>query len=66
MNAFLGQQKLRSYTDYDNSSYLSPPNDGNIYNWGFSMEYVEKVVGKIRFMSKFFGKGTKIINKMLI
>lgn len=40
MSGYLGQQKLRSFTNFDNTYNFSPHSDGNVYLWRYSIEYV--------------------------
>jgi hypothetical protein len=40
MSGYLGQQKLRSFTNFDNTYNFSPHSDENVYLWRYSIEYV--------------------------
>lgn len=49
MSGYLGQQKLRSNTNFEN-----PGSEDNLFVYRYSQEYVEGLIGKIRHVAKFY------------
>jgi hypothetical protein len=65
---FLGQQKFRGETNYENSNYrLSYEENSlnNIYKYKYSQEYTESVLGPISFQTKFFSGDLGLMNKLV-
>ena len=65
---FLGQQKLRGETNYEQLDYrLSgyQKSYNTIYKYQFSLEYIESILGPISFQGKFFSRELAFMNKLI-
>jgi hypothetical protein len=54
MSGYLGQQKLRSNTNFEN-----PGSEDNIFVYCYSQEYVEGLIGKVKHLVKFYSRHNK-------
>lgn len=60
MSGYLGQQKFRSSTNYEN-----PGSDDHYFLYRYSQEYVEGLLGKVMHLTKLYGVPNKELNRYI-